>query len=146
MDQSAVPKDLPMEQVYRIANSEAGKNLIKLLQSKNSPELSDAARLAVSGNAAQAKSQAAYIGQYNSLVERYENLQSRYDTLQQQKERRLIQADAIGGCLFALEELDLLQITFSDALWNTVVSHVTVYADDRLVFRFKNGSEITVQK
>ena len=56
MDQSAVPKDLPMEQVYRIANSEAGKNLIKLLQSKNSPQLSDAARLAVSGNAAQAKS------------------------------------------------------------------------------------------
>jgi hypothetical protein len=78
-------------------------------------------------------------------VERYENLQSRYDTLQQQKERRLLQADAIGGCLFALEELDLLQITFSDALWNTVVSHVTVYADDRLVFRFKNGAEIAVQ-
>ena len=67
-----------------------------------------------------------------------------YDTLQQQKERRLIQADAIGGCLFALEELDLLQITFSEALWNTVIDHVTVYADDRLVFRFKNGMETEV--
>ena len=98
----------------------------------------------VDENATQAKSQAAYIDQYNSLVGRYENLQSRYDALQQQKERRLLQADAIGGCLFALEELDLLQITFSDALWNTVVSHVTVYADDRLVFHFKNGYEITV--
>jgi hypothetical protein len=98
----------------------------------------------VDENAAQAKSQATYIGQYNSLVERYENLQSRYDTLQQQKERRLIQADAIGGCLFALEELDLLQITFSEALWNTVIDHVTVYADERLVFRFKNGMETEV--
>ena len=98
----------------------------------------------VDENAAQAKSQATYIGQYNSLVERYENLQSRYDTLQQQKERRLIQADAIGGCLFALEELDLLQITFSEALWNTVIDHVTVYADERLVFHFKNGSEVEV--
>ena len=78
------------------------------------------------------------------MVERYENLQSRYDTLQQQKERRLIQADAIGGCLFALEELDLLQITFSEALWNTVIDNVTVYADERLVFRFKNGSEVEV--
>ena len=103
-------------------------------------------RQMVNENATQVKSQAAYIGQYNSLVERYENLQSRYDTLQQQKERRQIQADAIGGCLFALEELDLLQITFSDALWNTVIDHVTVYVDDRLVFRFKNGSEILVQK
>ncbi|MGM9658352.1 MAG: recombinase family protein, partial [Eubacteriales bacterium] len=98
----------------------------------------------VDENATQAKSQTAYIGQYNSLVERYENLQSRYDTLQQPKERRQIQADAIGGCLFALEELDLLQITFSEPLWHTVVDHVTVYADERLVFHFKNGSKVTV--
>lgn len=99
----------------------------------------------VDENATQAKSQEIYLGQYNSLVERYENLQSRYDTLQQQKERQLIQADAIGGCLFALEELDLLQITFSEALWNTVIDHVTVYADARLVFHFKNGAEVPVQ-
>lgn len=101
-------------------------------------------RKMVNENAAQVQSQTAYIGQYNALVERYESLQSRYDTLQQQKERRQIQADAIGGCLFALEELDLLQIQFSDTLWNTVVDHVTVYADERLVFQFKNGSEITI--
>lgn len=99
----------------------------------------------VDENATQAQSQEAYINRYNSLVERYENLQSRNDTLQQQKERRQIQADAIGGCLFALGEVDLLQITFSEALWNTVVDHITVYADECLVFRFKNGTEITVQ-
>ena len=98
----------------------------------------------VDENAAQAKSQATYISQYNSFVERYENLQSRYDMLQQQKERRQIQADTIGGCLFAFEELDLLQISFSEALWNTVIDHVTVYADDRLVFSFKNGMETEV--
>jgi hypothetical protein len=45
-----------------------------------------------------------------------------------------------------LEELDLLEINFSETLWNAAVDHVTVYADERLVFRFKNGSEITVQK
>lgn len=61
------------------------------------------------------------------------------------KERRQIQADAIGGCLFALEELDLLQISFSEAFWNTVVDHVTVYTDERLVFHFKNGAEQEVK-
>ena len=100
-------------------------------------------RQMVNENAAQAQSQTAYIERYNGLVERYESLQTRYDTLQQQKEQRQIRADAIGGCLFALGELDLLQITFSDELWNTVVDHVTVYADERLVFQFKNGYEIT---
>ena len=102
-------------------------------------------RQMVNENAAQAQSQTAYMNQYNSLTERYENLQARHDALQQQKERRQIQADAISGCLFALGELDLLQITFSDELWNTVVDHITVYADERLVFHFKNGSEVTVQ-
>ncbi|MBE6927475.1 MAG: hypothetical protein E7467_03140 [Ruminococcaceae bacterium] len=78
----------------------------------------------------------------NSQVARYEKLQAEYDGLLHQKERRQIQADAIGNCLTALEELDLLQIAFTDSLWNTVVDHVTVYADDRLVFHFKNSAEI----
>lgn len=54
--------------------------------------------------------------------------------------------EEIGGCLFALEELDLLQISFSEPLWNITVDHVTVYADERLVFLFKNGSGIAVKK
>lgn len=99
----------------------------------------------VSENAAQPLDQAAYIDRYNSLVERYEKLQAGYDALQKQKERRQIQADALSGCLFALTELDLLQLSFNEKLWNTVVDHVTVYADERLVFHFKNGFEITVQ-
>ncbi|MGM9600755.1 MAG: recombinase, partial [Faecousia sp.] len=99
----------------------------------------------VNENAAQPLDQAAYIDRYNSLVERFENLQAEYDALQRQKERRRIQTDALSGCLFALTELDLLQLTFNEKLWNTVVDHVTVYADERLVFHFKNGSEITVQ-
>ena len=102
-------------------------------------------RQMVNENAAQAQSQTAYTNQYNSLVERFENLQSRYDALQQQKERRQIQVDAIGNCLVALEKVNLLDITFSEALWTAAVDHVTVYADGQLVFHFKNGSDVTVQ-
>jgi hypothetical protein len=50
----------------------------------------------------------------------------------------------MDNCLTALEEVDLLQIQFSDALWNTVVDYVTVCADCRLEFYFKNGSIITL--
>ena len=101
-------------------------------------------RQMVNDNANQATDQAAYADRYNSLVERYEKLQAEYDGLLHQKERRQIQAEAVGNCLTALEELDLLEITFTDALWNTVVDHITVYADDRLVFHFKNGAEMEV--
>ena len=98
----------------------------------------------INENATKAADQAAYAERYNSLVDRYEKLQAKYDALQQQKERRQIQAEAIENCVEALEELDLLEITFTDALWNTVVDHVTVYADNRLVFHCKNGSEVEV--
>lgn len=107
--------------------------------------ISDMIKKLVNGNASQAVSQTAYTERYNKLVEKYETMQNRYDALRQQKERRQIQSDAISGCLFALSELDLLQLTFSESLWNATIDHVTVYADERLVFRFKNGYEIMVQ-
>lgn len=104
--------------------------------------LSGLVKKLVDENAAQAISQEAYIDRYNSLVDRYESLQARYDTLQKRKEQQQIQAAAISTCLDALAETDLLRISFSETLWNTVVDHVVVYADDRLVFHFKNGARV----
>ena len=51
----------------------------------------------------------------------------------------------MSGFLFAITELDNLQLQFNPALWHTTVDHVTVYADERLVFYFKNGSEVEVK-
>ena len=101
-------------------------------------------RQMVNENANQATDQVAYADRYNSLVERYEKLQAEYDALLQQKERRQIQTEAIGSCLDALAALELPQIAYTDSLWNTAVDHVTVFADDRLVFHFKNGAEMEV--
>lgn len=99
----------------------------------------------VNENAMQAIDQDEYINRYNALVERHEKLQSRYDTLQKKRERRLLQADAMSGFLFAITELDTLQLQLNQPLWHTTVDHVTVYADERLVFYFKNGSEVEVR-
>ena len=98
----------------------------------------------VAENAVQAADQDEYIRRYNSLVERYEKLQSRYDYLQKKKERRLIPADRLSGFMFAIKELDLLQLEFNEKLWQMTVENVTVYGDGRLVWRFRNGCAITV--
>ncbi len=102
-------------------------------------------RKCVDENAAQAADQVDYISRYNSLVERYEKLQARYDTLQKKRQEQTLAADEIAGCLFALGELDILEIRFRDDLWNTTIDHVTVHTDERMVFHFKTGHEITVQ-
>ena len=99
----------------------------------------------INENAVQAIDQDEYINRYNALVERHEKAQNRYDTLQKKRERRLLQADAMSGFLFIIAELDTLQLQFDPVLWHTTVDHVTVYADERLVFYFKNGSKAEVQ-
>lgn len=99
----------------------------------------------INENAVKAIDQDEYISRYNSLVERHEKAQNRYDTLQKKRDRRLIQADVMSGFLFAITELDNLQLQFNPALWHTTIDHVTVYADERLVFYFKNGSEVEVK-
>lgn len=99
----------------------------------------------VNENAMQAIDQDEYINRYNALVERHEKAQNRYDTLQKKRDRRLIQADVMSGFLFAITELDTLQLQFDPVLWHTTVDHVTVYADERLVLNFRNGSEVEVR-
>ena len=99
----------------------------------------------INENAMQPIDQDEYISRYNALVERHEKAQNRYDTLQKKRERRLIQADVMSGFLFIIAELDTLQLQFDPVLWHTTVDHVTVYADERLVFHFKNGSEVEVK-
>ena len=53
-------------------------------------------------------------------------------------------ADAItiGGMMFELGELDDLPLTFDEKLWQGTVDHVTIYADERVVFWFKDGKEV----
>ena len=65
-------------------------------------------------------------------------LQIRYKSLQKQKERRLLLADTLSGFLFEIVELDLLQLSFSEPFWNTVVDQVGVFNDERLAFNLKN--------
>ena len=99
----------------------------------------------VNENAVQTIDQNDYISRYNALVERHEKAQSRYDTLQKKREHRLLQADAMSGFLFIIAELDTLQLQFDPVLWHATVDHVTVYADERLVLNFRNGSEVEVR-
>ena len=79
-----------------------------------------------------------------SLAQRVEKLKSRYEILCTQRERRLFQADTLSAFLFALKELDILNLKWTPTLWHTTVDKVIVNTDGSVVFHFKNGSKITV--
>ena len=44
--------------------------------------------------------------------------------------------------MFELGELDTLPIAFDEKLWQGTIDHVTVQADERVVFVFKDKAEI----
>jgi len=99
-------------------------------------------RQCVSENATNPIDQAEYIDRYNGYVERFDKLKVRYEALQTERTVRYGNLERIGGFMFAIQELDTLPIGFDEKLWNTLVDHVAVYYDERVVFTFQGGKEI----
>lgn len=93
-------------------------------------------------NSQTAQNQDEYNAHYNGLVERYEKLQKKSLSLQKQKEERLAKRDLIGGFILELSKCKELLTEFDEKLWIAAVDKVTVFQDGRLVFAFKDGTEI----
>ena len=81
---------------------------------------------------------------YDALVQRYHAAEERTAQLQRQKVRKRFQADVMDCFITELMTLDdSLPVQYSDRLWLNLIDRVTVYEVGSLVFRFKNGAEIT---
>ena len=97
----------------------------------------------ISENAQSAQNQQEYTARYNGLVERYEKAKAQLEQLRTTKAAREAQAEAIGGFMFEVQELDTLT-EFDEKLWLTIIDTVTVHADERMTFKFQGGTEIDV--
>ena len=102
-------------------------------------------RLCITENAANATTEEAYHTTHAELCSRFEETEAKLAALQRRREKMKADAIAIGGLMFELGELTALPLTFDEKLWNGTVDHVIVYADERVVFCFKDGKEITTR-
>ena len=94
-------------------------------------------------NASATVAEREYRQQYEKLTRQYEDLKAKYEALQERRKQMNETAIIFGGMLFELWELEDVPVTFKESLWHTLVDHATVYADERIVFRFKDGTEVT---
>ena len=94
-------------------------------------------------NASATVTEREYRQQYVELTRQYEEQKERYEALQDRRKQMNETAIIFGGMLFELWELDEIPVTFKESLLHTLVDHATVYADERIVFRFKDGTEVT---
>ncbi|MBQ8011513.1 MAG: hypothetical protein IJ265_08170, partial [Oscillospiraceae bacterium] len=53
--------------------------------------------------------------------------------------------NSVRGMARELENTDLLLTQFDEKLWRIMVENVTVGLDGEMVFRFRNGMEVTVE-
>lgn len=98
----------------------------------------------IAENATTAISQDEYNRRYDALVERYHAAQDRLDELQKLKITQSFQDDVLECFMFEIKAIDnSLPLEFTDRFWNNQIDRVMVYHDGRMVFRFKNGAEVT---
>lgn len=102
-------------------------------------------RLCIEENAANTTTEETYRTAHAVLCRRFEETEARLTSLQKRRDRKKADAIAIGGMMFELGELTALPLTFDEKLWNGTVDHVTVHANERVVFRFKDGKKITTR-
>lgn len=97
----------------------------------------------VDENASTTLDQTEYRSRYDGYIDRYDKAQKRLAALQEQRQLQKLKGDILSGFLFELGELYDLPMAFKEETWNALVDHVTVHEDGRLIFAFKNGTEIT---
>lgn len=102
-------------------------------------------RLCIAENAANATTEETYRATHAELCSRFEETEAKLAALQRRREKMKADAIAIGGMMFELGELTALPLTFDEKLWHGTIDHVTVHADERVVFQFKGGKEIVIR-
>ena len=104
--------------------------------------LSGMIRNCVMMNASASLTEQEYQAQYTELSQRYESTKAGYEALLDRRKQMEATAIVFSGILFRLAELPQIPMEFNETLWHTLVDHVTVHNDERIVFTFTDGTEI----
>ena len=78
----------------------------------------------------------------NGYPERHRKATERKAELEEAKRRRKSRARILETCLRNVASSPQVLTEFDEKLWTAAIDRVTVMLDDRLVFRFKDGTEV----
>ena len=102
-------------------------------------------RQCVNENATTEQSQEEYERKYNGLVKRYEKATARLKVVTEERESRMQRDRELRIFIGAIESQPLVLETWDERLWIGLLDTATVNSNNSITFRFKNGTEITIQ-
>ncbi len=108
--------------------------------------VSELVKTCVRENASTAQSQEEYAKKYNGLLARYEKATARLKEVTAEKERKRGQDRELRLFIEALKKQPLVLEEWDERLWIAIVDRATVFREGRIVFRFKSGREIEVER
>lgn len=97
-----------------------------------------------SSNATTQQSQEEYNKKYNRLVKRYEKAVDRLNKATAERESRIQRDRDLRIFISSIKEQPFVLETWGEGLWLTLLETATVHADNRITFRFKDGTYIEV--
>jgi hypothetical protein len=77
-------------------------------------------------------------------LERYRLAMERIETLEKEQLEQTAKSITIAHFIRSIRGTSALLTQFDETLWLGIIDSVTVTRDDKMIFRFKNSSEITI--
>ena len=102
----------------------------------------DAVQEIIAENARVAQDQEAYNLRYEALVTRFEETKARYEQVTSEIAMKGIRRREFGRFIQSVEALPDAITEFDEALWGSLVDHVTVHSKDDIIFTLTSGMEI----
>lgn len=131
------------EQAPRHWRKSSGEELFLCLDGLAVSEgYADAVQQHIYENVHVALDQTTYNKKRDSLTARYNSLKERIEDLNVQIIQTQSQKGSIEDFLIAFEKLPETITKFDEALWGSMVDHLTVYKKDNIVFTLTSGMEI----
>ena len=115
------------------------------LQTEEVDVLTELIRKCVAENATTSQHQEVYAKRYKGLKARYEAATQRLKQIEDQRTERKQRRQKMLEFIRMLENSDGLLIEFDEGLWNATVEKVTVMVDGSMVFKWRNGTELTTR-
>lgn len=104
----------------------------------------DAVQSLISENARVPQDQAEYAVRYEALASRFEETKAKYEKVTAEIAAKGIRKRELERFIQSVEKPPGMVTEFDEALWGSLVDHLTVHSKDNIVFTLTSGMEIKV--
>ncbi len=139
-DRSGILKELRTVQDTFSRTEELEKEKLRLTIQMNEDD--EAVKAAIAENARKVQNQDEYNTRFEILSARAEESKAQYNKVTAEITMRGIRRREFDRFIKKVEELPKIITDFDEALWSSLVDHITVYSKENIVFTLNSGMEI----